>query len=64
MITPGRYVHHKVHVGPATLHDPEVLTNWDNLQTLCRKHHEEMHPEVYRIKRYRVDEFGFVTTIN
>ena len=62
LITPGRYVHHKEHVSASNLTDQSVLTNWDNLQTLCRKHHEEAHPEVYgKRRRYVVDELGNVT---
>ena len=61
LITPGRYVHHKIHVSQDNLADHSILTNPENLQTLCRKHHEEAHPEIYgHRRRYCVDDLGRV----
>ena len=61
MVTPGEIVHHKEHISLDNLTDQSVLTNWENLQTLCRLHHAEAHPEIYKShKRYRVDELGRV----
>ena len=60
LIYPGEFVHHKIHVSPDTLHDPSVLTNWDNLETLCRKHHAEVHGGAHGRRRWSVDEFGRV----
>ena len=58
LIVPGEFVHHKIHVSPDTINDPEVLTNWDNLETLCRDCHAEAHKRTER--RYKIDEYGRV----
>lgn len=57
---PGVIVHHKIHVEPETITDPEVLLNWDNLQLVCRQCHAQIHKPG---KRYTVDEFGRVEAI-
>ena len=64
IITPAEIVHHKIHLTDAELQDPDIALNHDNLQALCRRHHAEAHPEIYRkkyIKRYSVDATGHVT---
>ena len=43
ILTPGEIVHHKIRITPATINNPEVTLNFDNLELLCRKHHEEEH---------------------
>lgn len=60
IVTPGEIVHHKEHVTPSNLDDNSILTNWDNLETLCRDHHGEAHSEYKDAKRYKVDEYGNV----
>ena len=55
----GVIVHHKVHLTPQTITDPNVTLNWDNLQLLCRDCHAAVHG---REKRYRFDECGHVIT--
>ena len=61
LITPGEFVHHKIHVSMQTIQEPAVLLNWDNLETLCRKHHAEIHSGVK--KRFEIDEFGRVSAL-
>ena len=57
---PGEIVHHKIHLTPENIKDPEIALNWDNLELLCRDCHGLAHrPE----KRYKVDEFGRVIII-
>lgn len=61
----GRYnagviVHHKIHVTPETITQPEILLSFDNLELLCRDCHAAAHDE--RQRRYKVDEFGRVIT--
>lgn len=41
---PADLVHHKVHIDPQTIHDPDVTLNWSNLEALCRECHKEEHP--------------------
>ena len=56
--TPGIIVHHKVHLTPENITDPNVSLAWDNLQLLCRDCHAEVHKE--KPMRYKVDELGRV----
>lgn len=50
-------VHHKTRLTPATLADPSVALNWDNLEALCWQcHREEHHPTI----RWRCDADGHV----
>ena len=51
----GVIVHHKVHITPNNINDPNVTLNFDNLELLCRNCHAEAHS---RQKRYKFDEYG------
>lgn len=55
-ITAGEIVHHKVHITPENIDDPNITLNWNNLELLCRDCHGEEHKK--RIKRFTVDEQG------
>ena len=57
LIKHGDTVHHKIHLTPENIHDPNVTLDPDNLILLCRDCHAEMHKSV---KRYKVDETGKV----
>jgi hypothetical protein len=67
IITPGKIVHHKIHLTPENIHDPNYTLNWDNLELLCHRHHDEEH-EADRVKRrkrrYEVNEYGQVTSVS
>ena len=64
----GRYrkadiVHHKIHLSPANINDPEVTLDFKNLERVCRLCHAEEHPEIYggpnrREPRWTFDEEG------
>lgn len=63
--TPGKIVHHKIHITPENINDPNITLNWDNLCLVCVQCHNKIHeydinPNKKR-KRYEVDEFGRVT---
>ena len=58
LINPGEVVHHKIYVTPTNVTDPAVTLSFDNLQLLCRKHHEEIHNRIK--KRYCIDGQGNV----
>lgn len=69
LIVPGTMVHHKIHLTPDNIKDPDIALNWRNLELLCRDCHKDEHREdVLRgsranrvVKtRYRIDEFGRV----
>ncbi len=36
-------VHHKKHITPANINDPNITLNWDNLQALCTECHNAVH---------------------
>lgn len=57
---PGEIVHHKTHITPENISDPDVTLNLDNLQLLCRDCHADVH-KGYE-KRYTIDELGRITT--
>jgi 5-methylcytosine-specific restriction endonuclease McrA len=57
---PGVIVHHKIHITPSNIYDPNITLNPNNLILLCRDHHALMHSNG---RRYRVDEFGRVKTV-
>lgn len=58
IVKPGVIVHHKIHITPDNINDPEVVLNWDNLQLVCRDCHAKIHERVQ--KRYTVDDLGRV----
>ena len=61
LIVPGEIVHHKVHLTPSNISDPNTTLNWDNLELVCRECHAREHDlgRKYK-KRYEIDEFGRV----
>ena len=58
LYVPGEIVHHKIHLTPENISDPNVTLSWDNLELVCRDCHGDEHKKV--LKRYTVDEFGRV----
>lgn len=61
LIVPGEIVHHKIHLSPENLSDPNIALAHDNLELVCRECHSEVHEMNKR--RYKVDEYGRVTGI-
>jgi len=57
IVTAGDMVHHKIHLSPDNMRNPDIALNFDNLELLCRTHHQEKHGSS---KRYKVDELGRV----
>ena len=39
----GYIVHHKTHLTPDNIGDPNVSLNWDNLEYVCKDCHDEEH---------------------
>lgn len=64
LIVPGKVVHHKIYLNAETVNDPSITLNFDNLELLCAKCHEQEHDRINggarTAKRYFVDEFGKV----
>lgn len=61
LIVPGEIVHHKIHITPKNVNDPNITLNFDNLELLCRDCHGAEHAK--NGKRYKVDALGRVTII-
>lgn len=50
---PGKEVHHKKHITPSNISDPDITLNWDNLQLLCSSCHCAIHEKSYEMYRAR-----------
>lgn len=46
-LSKGEIVHHKEHLTPENINDPDISLGFDNLELLCRACHAEVHPEIY-----------------
>ena len=60
MFTPGVIVHHKIHLTPDNINNPDIALNADNLMLLCRDCHALIHKPQ---KRFKIDEMGRVILI-
>ena len=63
LIQPGTEVHHRTHLTPENLDDPEITLAWSNLELLCKQCHTAEHANGVRgrtYKRMRTDEQGHV----
>ena len=58
LIVPAEEVHHKIHLTPENINQPEIALNWRNLIALCKDCHMKEHRKE---KRWEVDEDGNVT---
>lgn len=54
----GAEVHHKVHLTPENVADPEVSINQDNLMLLCSECHNKVHGRFEGSGKYGFDEDG------
>ena len=61
LIVAGFHVHHKVYLTPENISDPSVSLNWNNLELLCDKCHEEEHTSRHYKGRMIVNKDGTVT---
>ena len=61
LITAGEIVHHKIHITPENISNPEITLSYSNLEALCRQCHGEAHSD--RVHRYTVDPLGRVVSI-
>lgn len=53
----GDAVHHKVHLTPENINDPNITLAWSNLEMLCRECHEAEHENR---RKWRTDPDGNV----
>lgn len=35
--------HHKIHLNPSNINDPNITLNWDNLMAVCLDCHNSLH---------------------
>lgn len=56
--TPGKIVHHKIHLTDAGLKDPAIALSFDNLELLCQDCHNKEHHSKRPERRYAFDEQG------
>lgn len=61
VVTPGEIVHHRIHLNPSNVSDPEIALNFNNLELLCRNCHGKEHGNCE--KRFKIDELGRVEAI-
>ena len=59
LIVPAEIVHHKIHLTPDNITDPNVALAWDNLEALCRQCHGDAHKKVR--KRFTISNDGKIT---
>jgi len=52
-------VHHKEPLTDENINNPEITTNWENMELLCKKCHDEERGR--KQKRWTVNEAGEVT---
>lgn len=57
---PATIAHHKKHLTPENINNPEVALNWENLEALCQDCHNKEHQSKYSATREDVvfDENG------
>lgn len=60
-VTPGEIVHHKIHITPQNITNPEIVLSWDNLELVCRDCHAQVHGK--KPRRFTVDAAGRVTAL-
>lgn len=53
---PARIVHHKIYLTKENVKDPSVSLNFDNLEALCERHHNQEHFKQER--RYEIAADG------
>lgn len=51
---PGYIVHHKQHITPHNINNPDVTLNWSNLQYVCKHCHDVEHGYCDQSKPSRV----------
>lgn len=60
--SPAEEVHHKIHLSPENINDPEIALSPDNLVSLCRDCHfrEHSNKRTAVAEEYEFDENGFI----
>lgn len=56
----GEIVHHKKHITPSNIYNPEITLNWNNLELLCRECHSKQHSSTPK-RRYTINKDGSIS---
>lgn len=54
----GTEVHHKIHLSPENIDDPNITVNPDNLLLLCNECHNRQHERFTSKSEYKFDSDG------
>ena len=52
-IVPYEEVHHKIRLTSENINDAAISLNWNNLECLCRKCHEQEHSEDAKMRPFK-----------
>lgn len=55
---PGNEVHHKIHLTPQNINNPNIAINQDNLILLCNECHNKEHHRFGKFTEYLFDNEG------
>lgn len=58
IITPTEIIHHKIHLTPENMYDPEIAFGFDNLEALCKTCHNKEHFKDIDARRWSFDSDG------
>lgn len=58
---PAKIVHHKIHLSPENMGDPEIMYGFDNLEALCLACHNDEHGRKKKTRRWKFVDGGLVT---
>lgn len=57
LIVPYDEVHHKKRLTKENINDPDITINWNNLECLCKKCHEEEHQADAKQRPYKRKDY-------
>ena len=63
MYTPGKIVHHKIHLSPDNINDASITLDWSNLMFVCQDCHAKAHKSKEKQQRYVVGEGGEIAPL-
>ena len=56
-VIPYEEVHHKIRLSMENINNPDISLNWNNLECLCRKCHEQEHSEDARLRPFKRKDY-------
>lgn len=61
-LVPAVIVHHRIHLTPELMKDPNMTMGWNNLEALCRDCHNKEHFREQKEQRYAFGPDGSLLT--